>query len=377
MSDDPPLLSRIEAVEDPALERTLGELGLVEDVSVSDGVAAVTLRFDAPYAPDEKAIGDRLREVVRAAGLEPELSAWDGNPDPNNPLESVRNVIPVASGKGGVGKTTVATNLATALAERGATVGLLDADIYGPNVPGMLGVEAEPGLSMSGTLVPPVVDELRVMSMDFLTEGDEDPAMLRGPMVDKLLAELIRDVEWGTLDYLFVDLPPGTGDEQLTLMQHVPVTGAVVVTTPEDIALGDVRKGIRMFLDQGIPVLGLVENMSSFHCPSCGDDHPLYGTGGGEQLATEFDLPLLASIPMDPEIRASGDATTAVTVVEDTPAADQFRQLRDAVTNQVGAVNRAAVADLDPQSSDNPLVEPTQGEKDGREDRTEQHDATS
>ncbi|MFC6752698.1 P-loop NTPase [Halorubrum tibetense] len=354
--DEAQVRERLRAVEDPELDEDVATLGLIDDVRVEDGVVTVAVAFNAPYSGDEKAMGDRIREEVEALGLEPDVTVSLSWEDSDSPLPDVRNVVPVASGKGGVGKTTVATNLATALAETGARVGLLDADIYGPNVPGMIGIEAKPGLSEDGKIVPPEADGIKLMSMAFLSEDDTDPAMLRGPMIDKLLSELIEETDWGHLDYLLVDLPPGTGDEQLTLLQSVPVTGAVVVTTPEDIALEDVRKGIRMFHDRGTPVLGVVENMSAFRCPSCGDEHELYGSGGGADVAAEFDVPLLAEIPMDPEIRSGSDADKPVTVLQGTPAADRFFDLRDRVTDRVGAVNRAERAGLDPTDPNTPTV---------------------
>jgi ATP-binding protein involved in chromosome partitioning len=360
--DEAQIRERLRAVEDPALGRDIASLGLIDDVRIEDGVVNVSVAFNAPYSTDEKAMGDRIREEIEALDLDPEISVSLSWEDPESPVPDVRNIIPIASGKGGVGKTTVATNLATALAETGARVGLLDADIYGPNVPGMLGIEAQPGLTEDNLILPPEVDGIKLMSMAFLTEDDTDPAMLRGPMIDKLLSELIEETQWGELDYLLVDLPPGTGDEQLTLLQSVPVTGAVVVTTPEDIALSDVRKGIRMFHDRGTPVLGIVENMSSFRCPSCGDEHDLYGSGGGGELAAEFDIPLLAEIPMDPEIRSGSDADKPVTVLQGTAAADHFFDLRDDVANRIGAVNRAVVGELDPEDDDNPLVPAPQQE---------------
>jgi len=252
--DEAQIRERLREVTDPVLGEDIVSLNLVDDILLKDGTAKVAVAFNAPYSGDEKAMADEIREQIEQLDLEPDVRVSLSWEDEDSPLPEVRNIIPVASGKGGVGKTTVATNLATALAETGARVGLLDADIYGPNVPGMLGIEAKPGLSEDNQIVPPEVDGIKLMSMAFLTDDDTDPAMLRGPMVDKLLSELIEETQWGELDYLLVDLPPGTGDEQLTLLQSVPVTGAVVVTTPEDIALSDVRKGIRMFHDRGTPV---------------------------------------------------------------------------------------------------------------------------
>ncbi len=354
--DENQVRERLRAVEDPALGEDVVSLGLIDDVRVDDDTAHVSVAFNAPYASDEKAMGDRIREEIRGLGLEPELAISRSWEDPTSPLPRVRNIVPVASGKGGVGKTTVATNLATALAKTGARVGLLDADIYGPNVPAMMGIEAKPGLTEDGDIIPPEADGIKLMSMAFLTDDDTDPAMLRGPMVDKLLSELIEETGWGELDYLLVDLPPGTGDEQLTLLQSVPVTAAVVVTTPEDIAIEDVRKGLRMFHDRGTPVAGIVENMSFFETPDTGERFDIFGSGGGQTVAAEYDVPLLAEIPIDPEIRAGSDADKPVTVLQGTDAATYFYDLRDAVMNQVGAVNRATVAGLDPHDPETPVV---------------------
>ncbi len=369
MVDEDQVRDQLRSVEDPALGSDVISLGLIDDIDVDDegGTATVWVAFDAPYAPAEMEMGDRIREEIEELDLEPMVSASPPDTDPHSPLPEVRNVVPIASGKGGVGKTTVATNLATALAQTGARVGLLDADIYGPNVPGMIGIEAQPGMSPEGDIVPPEADGIKLMSMAFLTEEDTDPAMLRGPMIDKLLGQLIRETNWGHLDYLLVDLPPGTGDEQLTLMQHAPVTGAVVVTTPEDIALEDVRKGIRMFVDQNVPVLGVVENMSAYRCPSCGDEHDLYGSGGGQRVANEFDVPLLAEIPMDPAIRAGSDADQPVTALKESPAADRFRELQDTVLDRVGAVNRTAAAgvDLEGAETDDTSTEYRETDRDG------------
>jgi len=354
--DEAQIRERLREVADPVLGEDIVSLGLIDDVLIDDGTAKIAVAFNAPYSTDEKAMADRIREEIRELGVDPDVRislSWE---DPDSPLPDVRNIIPIASGKGGVGKTTVATNLATALAETGARVGLLDADIYGPNVPGMMGIEAQPGVSEDNRIIPPEADGIKLMSMSFIADDDTDPAMLRGPMVDKLLSELIEETKWGELDYLLVDLPPGTGDEQLTLLQSVPVTGAVVVTTPEDIALSDVRKGIRMFHDRGTPVLGVVENMSSFKCPKSGDVYDIFGSGGGQTIAEEYDIPLLAELPIDPEIRSGGDSDKPVTVLQGTAAAEQFFELRDAVINRTGAVNRAIKAELPADEPDSPLV---------------------
>ncbi len=338
---------RLRRVDDPALGIDIVSLGLVTDVRIEDGVAEITLAFNAPYAADEMEMGDRIRDVISDLGLETRLSVTVPKRDPGNPIPGVRNVIAVSSGKGGVGKTTVATNLAAGLADQGARVGLLDGDIYGPNAPKMIGVDGEPGMRDDGTFVPPEAYGVKLISMVFLTREDHDPAVLRGPMIDKILIQFIEEVEWGRLDYLVVDLPPGTGDAQLTLLQTVPVTGSVIVTTPEEVALDDVRKGIEMFRNHDTPILGIVENMSGYHCPDCGGEHALFGSGGGREVAEAYDVGLLEEIPMDPEIRTRSDDGAPV-VLWDTAASRAFGEIAETVANRVGAVNRAAVAGVDP-----------------------------
>jgi len=254
------------------------------------------------------AIGNQIRDVIEDAGLEPDLRAHVGEEHgfDDEVLPNVRNVIAVSSGKGGVGKTTVAANLAAGLEKRGAMVGLLDADIHGPNVPQILPPESDPGVTPNEEIVPPRSDGVRVISMGMMMEDDDDPAILRGPMVNKFMMKFLEGVEWGRLDYLIVDLPPGTGDATLNLLQSMPVTGSVVVTTPQEMALDDTRKGIQMFNKHDTPVFGVVENMSSFICPSCGDQHGLFGTGGADTIVDKYDVPLLGKIPIHPDFGADG-----------------------------------------------------------------------
>jgi ATP-binding protein involved in chromosome partitioning len=221
------------------------------------------------------------------------------------PLKSIANIIAVGSGKGGVGKSTTAVNLALALQLEGARVGLLDADIYGPSIPSMLGVKGQPSTD-GENIIPKEAHGLKVMSIGFLVE--EDTAMIwRGPMVTSALQQLLGDTLWGTLDYLIIDLPPGTGDIQLTLAQRIPVSGAVIVTTPQDIALLDARRAVHMFRKVDVPVLGVVENMSTHICTACGHEEAIFGHGGGEEMAKDFDIPLLGRLPLTMEIRSSLD----------------------------------------------------------------------
>lgn len=249
-------------------------------------------------------------------------------------LPGVRHIIAISSGKGGVGKSTVAVNLAVALRQGGATVGLLDADVYGPNVPMMMGATPPPA-APDGMLRPAERYGVKVMSMGFFVP--EDTAVVwRGPMVHTALQQFMRDVEWGTLDYLLVDLPPGTGDAQLTLAQLVPLCGAVTVTTPQAVALYDVRKGMRMFEKVHVPLLGLIENMSYFVCGHCGTRTEIFDTGGGEQAAAALGIPFLGRIPLDPAIRAGGDTGQPLVVADPaSPQAGAFRDIAAALVAQV------------------------------------------
>jgi len=221
-------------------------------------------------------------------------------------IEGVKNIIAIASGKGGVGKSTTTVNLALAASSLGARVGILDADIYGPNQPKMLGVQERPELQEDQKIAPVMAHGIQSMSIGFLI-GENTPMVWRGPMVSKALQQLLRDTKWNNLDYLFVDLPPGTGDIQLTLAQKVPVSGAVVVTTPQDVALLDARKGLEMFRKVNVPVLGIVENMSTHICSSCGHEETIFGAGGGERMSDECGVPLLGQLPLDKHIREDVD----------------------------------------------------------------------
>jgi ATP-binding protein involved in chromosome partitioning len=230
-------------------------------------------------------------------------------------------IIAVSSGKGGVGKSTVATNLAVALAQTGARVGLMDADIYGPNIPRMLGASGEPYVQQE-KIIPLEAHGIKVISIGFLVDRDQ-PAIWRGPIIMKVITQFLRDVKWGTLDYFIVDMPPGTGDAQLSLVQATQVHGAIIVTTPQEVATGDALRGARMFERVAVPVLGIVENMSYFECPHCGKPAALFGSGGGQRLADELALPLLAQIPMDPRVMEGGDTGRPIVVAQPDSAAAQ------------------------------------------------------
>jgi ATP-binding protein involved in chromosome partitioning len=339
--DEGSVLDRLRSVEDPDLGDDIVSLGLVNDVSIDDERVAVSLALGAPYSPNETAIASDVREALSDLDREIELSADVGSdlsPD-EQVLPNVENVVAVASGKGGVGKSTVAVNLAAGLSRLGARVGLFDADIYGPNVPRMVDADQRPQATEEERIIPPEKFGMKLMSMDFLV-GKDDPVIWRGPMVHKVLTQLWEDVEWGHLDYMVVDLPPGTGDAQLTLLQSVPVTGAVIVTTPQEVAIDDARKGLRMFGRHDTVVLGIAENMAGFTCPDCGSTHDIFGEGGGRRFAEENDLPYLGGVPIDPSVRTGGDEGKPIVLDEDSPTGDAFRTMTESVANNVGIVKR-------------------------------------
>jgi len=343
--DETDVRDRLQTVEDPDLGDDIVSLGLVNDVVIQEGAIHISLALGAPYSPNETGIANDVREVLSDTGMDVDLSAdVDREVDPEEDvLPRVENIIAVASGKGGVGKSTVAVNLAAGLAEMGARVGLFDADIYGPNVPRMLDADERPQATKDETLVPVEKFGMGLMSMDFLV-GEDDPVIWRGPMVHKVLMQLWEDVEWGHLDYMVVDLPPGTGDTQLTMLQSVPVSGAVIVTTPQQVAVDDARKGLEMFGKHETPVLGIVENMAGFVCPDCGSKHHIFGEGGGEAFAAEAEMPFLGSIPLDPRIREGGDDGEPTVLDPDSETGRALQEFAEETANMQGIVHRQRMA---------------------------------
>ncbi len=260
---------------------------------------------------------------------------------PKPPIPGVRNLIAVGSGKGGVGKTTVAVNLAVALASLGHKTGLMDADVYGPNVPLMMGINQTP--MAHGERIQPLTNYgVKLMSMGFLSPGDK-PLVWRGPMLHSVVQQFLRGVDWGELDYLIIDLPPGTGDVQLSLIQTAPVTGAVIVTTPSSVSLEDARKAVHMFHQVKVPILGLVENMSYLVLPGTSERYDVFGTGGGKRTAEQMQIPFLGELPLDPEVRVGGDSgQPAATKGENDPAAKGFLDLARSVVEKVEAAGQPA-----------------------------------
>ncbi len=323
----------LKAVKYPGYSRDIVSFGLVKEIAVNAGAVAVTLQLTSPNQEAAAQIKADAEQALRALpGVERVLvevhqpSGPNKGPDPwgkQTRVPGVARVIAVASGKGGVGKSTVAANLACALVQLGQRVGLLDCDIYGPSIPLMMGCRERPTISERELLVPPVRHNVRLMSIGFLLEDDQ-PVVWRGPMISKTIQQFLLSVEWGNLDYLLVDLPPGTGDAQLSLCQTVPLDGGVIVTTPQEASLGVVRKGIAMFEKVSVPILGIVENMSYFTTPN-GERIEIFGHGGGQVEATRQKTQFLGEVPIFTEIRIGGDRGVPVVVsAPRSPAGEAF-----------------------------------------------------
>ncbi len=321
------VLKALSGIIDPDLHRNIVDLGFVKNLEISGDEVAFDIELTTPACPVKDEMKRQGEEVVRALGW-PKAVAVTMTAQVRAALNltqdlEIKNIIAVASGKGGVGKSTVAVNLAYALLGTGARVGLLDADIYGPSIPHMLGLEptspeTRPDEKGQLRIIPFERNGLKVMSMGFLVERDK-AVIWRGPMIHGALRQFFFEVEWGELDYLVVDLPPGTGDAQLTMAQQVKTTGAVVVTTPQDVAMLDARKALAMFETTNVPVLGIVENMSGFACPSCGHESHIFGQDGGKRWAEEKKLRFLGHVPIDLSVREHGDDGTPAVLAEDTP----------------------------------------------------------
>jgi ATP-binding protein involved in chromosome partitioning len=339
---EPSVLEALRQINDPDLHKDIVTLGFIRDLKIDGGAVSFRIVLTTPACPVKAEMESAAKDLVGAlpgvrsvhVTMDADVPKGRGIGDKVS-VPGVRNIIAVSSGKGGVGKSTVAVNLAVCLAQDGARVGLMDADVYGPNVPIMLGVsDARPELD-GNKLIPIEAHGVRLMSMALLQPGDK-PMIVRGPILHGLVKQFLSDVKWGELDYLIVDMPPGTGDVQLSLAQLVPVQGAVLVTTPQDVAVADVRRALRMFETVAIPVLGVVENMSYFIAPDTGNRYDIFGEGGGQKLATAYGVPFLGAVPLGIEVREGGDRGVPVVVSQpDSPQARAFRHVAEEVARQV------------------------------------------
>ena len=323
----------LNSIELPGLGRPLGDLGRISGVKTTGSAIQARIELGFPAATRFSEFRSHIAsELARETGVDnvdidlaTRIVAHGVQPNVK-PIDGASNIIAIASGKGGVGKSTVAVNVALALVAEGASVGLLDADIYGPSQPQMVGLTGQQPKSQDGKSMQPLeAHGLQVMSIGFLVDPDQ-PMVWRGPMVTSALNQLLQQTNWHDLDYLIVDMPPGTGDIQLTLSQKVPVSGAVIVTTPQNIATLDARKGLAMFRKVSVPVLGVIENMSTHVCSNCGHEEPIFGFGGGATIAADFDVELLGQLPLDAKIREQTDSGTPTVVADpDSPAALAYR----------------------------------------------------
>ena len=336
------VLEALRQIQDPDLHKDIVTLGFIKDLKIDGGLVSFRIVLTTPACPVKAEMESAARDLV---GVLPGVTAVAVTMDAEVPkgrgigdklsIEGVRNIIAISSGKGGVGKSTVAVNLAVSLALGGARVGVMDMDVYGPNVPIMLGVaDARPEVDVN-KLVPIEAYGVKLISMALLQPGDK-PMIVRGPILHGLVKQFLTDVKWGELDYLIVDMPPGTGDVQLSLAQLVPVQGAVLVTTPQDVAVADVRRALRMFETVAIPILGIIENMSYFVAPDTGTRYNIFGEGGGAKLAEMYHVPLLGTVPLGLEVRDGGDKGVPVVVSHPgSPQAVAFRRVAEEVARQV------------------------------------------
>jgi len=354
------VLNALRAVNDPDLRRDIVSLGFVKDLAVADGRASFTIELTTPACPVKDQMRDQAIAAVRALGVgtvDVQMTARvrsasapeTGRP----PLPGVKNVIAVGAGKGGVGKTTVAVNLALSLARCGSRVGILDGDIYGPNVPIMLGLSTQLTTNEQRQIVPAEKYGLQVISIGFLT-NDDAPIIWRGPMLHGAIQQFFKEVAWKDLDYLIIDMPPGTGDVALSLSQTVPVVGAIVVTTPQLVSLADSRRAVRMYQKLSIPTLGVVENMSYYSCPNCHHEADIFGHGGGEGLATDMGVPFLGRLPIYQPIREGSDMGVPLVVAE--PASAAARAFLTVAERAAAQVSIAAQKAIDANKGKIPLI---------------------
>jgi ATP-binding protein involved in chromosome partitioning len=336
------VLSSLKKVVDPELHKDIVSMGMIKDLVITDDKVSFTLELTTPACPFNDDIEQDVRTAISSIGVEDldlriTARVMEGRAISMDELiPDVKNIIAVASGKGGVGKTTIAVNLALALARSGAKTGLLDADVYGPSVPLMLGAEEVPQV-LNNKIQPPTVEGIKVISMGFFYEQSQQAGIYRGPIVSGIVKQFLTDVQWGSLDYLIIDLPPGTGDAPLTMAQTIPVTGIIIVTTPQDVAMNVAVKALGMFSKLNVPIVGVIENMSYFQCPHCSERINIFGEGGGRKISEKFDIPFLGEIPLFPQIMEGSDKGKPVIISD--PNSIQANALRKMASITAGRIS--------------------------------------
>jgi ATP-binding protein involved in chromosome partitioning len=338
------VLTSLRKVVDPELHKDIVTMGMIKDLAITDEKVSFTLELTTPACPFNDDIEQDVRAAISDIGvqnldLKVTARVMEGRAISMDELiPDVKNIIAVASGKGGVGKTTISVNLALALARSGAKVGLLDADIYGPSVPLMLGAEADPQV-LKNKIQPPNVEGIKVISMGFFYEQSQQAGIYRGPIVSGIIKQFLTDVEWGSLDYLIIDLPPGTGDAPLTMAQTIPVTGIIIVTTPQDVAMNVAVKALGMFSKLNVPIVGVIENMSYLQCPHCSEHISIFGKGGGQKISEKFGIPFLGEIPLSPQIMEGSDKGKPVIVSDpDSIQANALRKVAKTIAGRISVI---------------------------------------
>ncbi len=349
-------LKLFRTIKYPGFSRDIVSFGIIKDFEIENKNAIVFLNITSNDEKKKKEIVDAITAVLKESGEVDEVEIKEAEQIKRQPsaqpqnqwagqslIEGVKQTIAVASGKGGVGKSTVASNLAICLSKLGHSVGLLDCDVYGPSVPTIMGTNEKPGIGAGRKIIPLEKHGIKLMSLGLLLD-DDAPVIWRGPIVAKLITQFIDDITWGDIDYLVMDLPPGTGDVQLTLAQKVKLTGAVIVTTPQDLALLDADKGAAMFRQVNAPVLGIVENMSTFHCPHCQEETDIFGSGGGAREALKLKVPFLGKVPIESVVRESGDDGIPVVInAPESASAKAFMEIAERVISSIGVQEESPV----------------------------------
>jgi len=346
------VLNALSKVEDPELKRDVVSLGMIRDLNIEDGNVGFRFVLTTPACPLADSLTEGVKKAVESISwvksVEVKRDAYvpkakTGGLQKSMPIEGIKNIIAVGSGKGGVGKSTVSVNLAIALAETGAKVALIDADIYGPDMPMLLGISQEQKLAVTQKkqLEPVLAYGLKAVSIGLILP-DDAPVIWRGPLISQMIEQFLTQIKWGEIDYMVIDLPPGTGDIQLTLVQKVPVNGAVIISTPQDISLLDATKALNMFLKVGVPVIGMVENMSYFICPHCGQQTNIFGNGGVEAAAGKLSVEFLGRIPLELKIREGGDSGKPIVAAEpSSKTAQEFHSIASKVASKLSILNLA------------------------------------